>query len=190
MIGARILWLSFFFFGLFNHSSPFLFFFFFFLSSRVSLLYTLPVPAQPRNLNDQFMRRNRIRPTRGIRYDREILCRGNNSTGWNCWPMKRKSIELFSIRSSMLQSYTFHSISVSRALAPSVSIISFSPLRSSLFHRLQSPNPTGRRLQVPTSAKILAYRFLERELENSKKSASGMHTAVISSADYHRSLVI
>lgn len=31
-------------------------------------------------------------------------------------------------------------------------------LRSSLFHRLQSPNPTGRRLQVPTSAKILAYR--------------------------------
>lgn len=39
--------------------------------------------------------------------------------------MKRKSIELFSIRSSM-QSYTFHSLSVSRALAPSVSIISFS----------------------------------------------------------------
>lgn len=40
--------------------------------------------------------------------------------------MKRKSIELFSIRRSM-QSYTFHSLSVSRALAPSVSIISFSP---------------------------------------------------------------
>ena len=51
---------------------------------------------------------------------------------------------------------------------------------------LQSPNPTGCRLQVPTSAKILACRKLEEFEEKRERNAR----RVISSADYQRSLAI
>lgn len=125
------------------------------------------------------MRRNRIRSTRGIRYDREILCRGNNSTGWNCWPMKRKSIELFSIRSSM-QSYTFHSLSlslsfpVSRALAPP-----FPSFRSlpSLFTVPPAPITKSDRAQVASTyfCKNLGIPVLEGAREFEEKRERNAH---------------
>lgn len=87
--------------------------------------------------------------------------------------MKRKSIELFSIRSSM-QSYTFHSLSVSRALAPPFP--SFHPLPS-LFAVPPAPITKSDRAQVASTyfCKNLGIPVLEGAREFEEKRERNAH---------------
>lgn len=85
--------------------------------------------------------------------------------------------------------YVPFSLTLSLSLSVVLSISLHLPFH--FVHQHQSPNPTGCRLQVPTSAKILAGSVgISRLLGEFEEKRERNACRVISSADYQRSLAI